>query len=253
MLVFPQLVTGASALYPLKKTSIQRSAVNTLGDGTTVVFADPDGAALGWELHASGLTAAEASAIETLFQATSGMWQTFTFLDPAGNLLMQSEDLGATAWTNGGLIELTPGIDDPLGTTRATRVINAGGGPQEVAQTLAVPGNFQYCLSVWARTIGGSAVTLLAIYHRRRRDQNVCSDGRVGTNSDLRNLRAIHVILDLRGAIGRRGVGRFVRHAGGSAIGSFRLQANRGAWRRLWEGAVRGGSTYDYGSRYRRL
>ena len=116
MLVFPQLVTGASALYPLKKTSIQRSVVNTLDSGATVVFADPDGAAMAWELHASGMTLAEASAIETLFQATSGMWQTFTFLDPTANLLLQSEDLAATAWTNGALIQLTAGIDDPLGT-----------------------------------------------------------------------------------------------------------------------------------------
>ena len=93
MLVFPQLLTGASALYPVTKTSIQRTVVNTLGDGSTVVFADPDAAATGWELHASGMTLAEWTAIETLFEATSGMWQTFTFLDPTGNLLAQSENL----------------------------------------------------------------------------------------------------------------------------------------------------------------
>jgi hypothetical protein len=160
MLIFPQLVTGASALYPLKKTSIQRTVVNTLDSGATVVFADPDGAAMAWELHAAGLTGAEANAIETLFQATSGMWQTFTFLDPTANLLLQSEDLSATAWTNGALIQLTAGIDDPLGTARATRVINAGGAPEAVAQALPVPGNFQYCLSTWARSIAGSTITL---------------------------------------------------------------------------------------------
>ena len=92
--MFPQLVTGASALYPVTKSSIQRTVVNTLGDGSTVVFADPDAAAMAWELHASGLTLAEWNAIEALFQATSGMWQTFTFLDPTGNLLLQSEDFG---------------------------------------------------------------------------------------------------------------------------------------------------------------
>ena len=85
---------------------------------------------------------------------------TFTFLDPAGNLLEQSEEFGAAAWTNGALIELTAGIGDPLGTTRATRVVNAGSASTAVAQTLAVPGNFEYCLSVWARTTAGSSVTL---------------------------------------------------------------------------------------------
>jgi hypothetical protein len=160
MLVFPQLSTGASALYPLTKTSRQRTVVNTLGDGSTDVYADPEARNLGWEMHAKGLTAAEWGAIETLFQATSGMWQTFTFLDPAGNLLAESETFSASAWTNGALIDLTAGVSDPLGTTRATLVTNAGGGTEGIVQTLPVPGNFHYCLSVWARTTSGTSVQL---------------------------------------------------------------------------------------------
>src|SRR6202162_2105607 len=160
MLVFPQIVTGGSALYPVTRHSVQRTVVNALGDGRTDVFADPAAAITAWELRATGLTLAEWNAIEALFQAPSGMWQTFTFLDPTGNLLAQSENFGATAWTNGALIQLAPGIADPLGTTRATRVVNAGQTVESVAQTLNVPGNFQYCLSVWARSMGGSSVTL---------------------------------------------------------------------------------------------
>jgi hypothetical protein len=160
MLVFPQLSTGASALYPLTKTTRQRTVVNTLGDGSIVVSADPDAATLGWEVQAKGLTAAEWGAIEALFEATSGMWQSFTFLDPVGNLLAESENFGASAWTNGALITLTSGQTDPLGTTRATLVENAGQGTQAIAQTLAVPGNFHYCLSVWARSDSGTSVTL---------------------------------------------------------------------------------------------
>jgi hypothetical protein len=160
MLVFPQLVTGASALYPVTRRSIQRTVVNRLGDGSTVVLADPNAALAAWQLHASGMTLAEWNAIKTLFVATSGMWQTFTFLDPTGNLLADSETLSAGAWINGGLIQLTAALADPFGTTRASRVINAGSAAESVAQTLSVPGNFQYCLSVWARTIGTSGVTL---------------------------------------------------------------------------------------------
>jgi hypothetical protein len=160
MLVFPQLVTGASALYPVTRRARQRTVVNVLGDGRTDVFADPSAAATEWDLRASGMTLAEWSAIETLFLATSGMWQTFTFLDPTGNLLADSEDFSAGAWSNGGLVALTPGITDPMETSRATRVTNAGLAAESVAQTLSVPGNFHYCLSVWARTIGTSGVTL---------------------------------------------------------------------------------------------
>jgi|ERR1700722_521485 hypothetical protein len=160
MLVFPQVSTGASALYPLTKTSRQRSVVNTLGDGTTDVYADADAASLGWELHATGLTAAEWGAIEALFVATSGMWQPFTLLDPVGNLIAESESFGASAWSNGALIDLTTGAGDPLGTTRATAATNAGLAAEAIAQTLTVPGDFQYCLSVWARTDSGTNVTL---------------------------------------------------------------------------------------------
>lgn len=160
MLVFPQLSTGAAALYPLTKTSRQRTVVNTLGDGTTDVYADADAPSLGWELQAKGLTAAEWDAIEALFQATSGMWQTFTFLDPVGNLIAESETFGASAWSNGALIDLTAGVSDPLGTTRATLMTNAGQGTEGVTQALAVPGSFHYCLSVWARTDSGTSVQL---------------------------------------------------------------------------------------------
>ena len=160
MLVFPQLSTGASALYPLTRTSRQRTVLNSLGDGSVDVFADPDARSLGWEIQAKGLTAAEWGAIEALFEATSGMWQTFTFLDPVGNLLVESETFSASAWTNGALIDLTAGVSDPLGTTRATLITNAGAGTEGVAQTLPVPGNFHYCLSVWARSTSSTSLIL---------------------------------------------------------------------------------------------
>lgn len=162
MLVFPQFVTGASALYPVKRQTVLRTVLNTLGDGSTVVYNDPDAASVLWELRAKGLTKAEWNLLEAFFKSVSGPWQTFTFLDPASNLLANSEQLSAAAWTNDALIQLTTLVGDPLGTSRATRAINAGQASQEVAQILAVPGDFEYCLSTWARTDGGSSVTLTA-------------------------------------------------------------------------------------------
>ncbi len=162
MLVFPQLATGAVALYPVTRQSVLRTVVNTLPDGSTVVYSDPDAAQTMWELQAKGMTAAEWGAIEALFDAVAGQWQTFTLLDPAGNLFANSELLSAGSWVNGALITLTPGIGDPLGTTRATRVVNGGIAAESVGQTLNVPGNYRYCVSTWAKTTGGSSVTLTA-------------------------------------------------------------------------------------------
>lgn len=160
MLAFPQLSTGAAALYPVTRRTVTRSVVNVLGDGRTDVMADPDAAFTAWELQAAGLTLAEWNAIEALFQETSGRWGRFTLLDPAGNLLAQSESFGSPVWNNGALLQFTTGIADPLGTSRATRAINTGQADAAVAQTLAAPGDFQYCLSAWARSDAGSRVTL---------------------------------------------------------------------------------------------
>ena len=139
MLVFPQLVTGASALYPVTRRSIQRTVVNTLGDGSTVVFADPDAAAAQWELHASGMRLAEWNAIQALFLATSGMWQTFTFLDPAGNLLSDSETLSGGAWTNGGLIELTSAVAETIFTPWKPAEPSAGAASTSISVSPNVP------------------------------------------------------------------------------------------------------------------
>jgi len=133
-----------------------------MGDGSRVVFADIDAGIQEWDVRATGLTLEEWTAIETLFQAVSGRLTSFTFLDPAGNLLLRSEEFGEPEWDNGPLIQLTPGIGDPSGTTRATRVVNAGQVAGAVAQVLAVPGSFRYALSVWAKTTAGSNVTLSA-------------------------------------------------------------------------------------------
>lgn len=163
MLVFPQLVTGASSIYPLKKQHTARTVVNVLGDGQKVVYEDSSAAIVDWELQLKSLTRAEADAIEALFTTVSGQWGLFTFLDPAGNLLAFSEEFGNSVWTNGPLVQLTTAIDDPNGGTGATRAINDGEALQMVAQVLDVPGNFQYSLSVWARTQGGSNATLTAL------------------------------------------------------------------------------------------
>jgi hypothetical protein len=162
MLVFPQLATGASAVYPVARLNETRTVVNVLGDGSTVVCADPDAGIRQWELRAAGLTLNEWTAIEALFQAVSGRFGAFTFLDPAGNLLLRSEEFDDPAWVSSPLIQLTSGVSDPLGTTRATQVVNAGSAAGSVAQTLAAPGNFRYTLSVWAKTTGVSNVTLSA-------------------------------------------------------------------------------------------
>ena len=72
MLVFPQFVTGASALYPVLKRRQKQTVVNILDNGARDVYADEDAALVEWELHATGMTATEWNAIENLFAAGVG-------------------------------------------------------------------------------------------------------------------------------------------------------------------------------------
>ncbi len=152
-MTFPQLM-----LYPITKKSLRRTVVNQMEDGHLDLLTDTDAASLEWEIGAKGMTAAEFESVRSLFAAVGGRWGTFTFLDPVGNLLAQSENFGVSPWTNGALIALTPGVADPFGTSRATHVVNGGVAAEAIAQTIAAPATYQYCLSVWAR---GTAITLV--------------------------------------------------------------------------------------------
>jgi hypothetical protein len=160
MLVFPQLTTGAIGQFPVVRRRSWTAVNNQLTDGSAVVYSDGSPRTNSWELALRDLTDAEANAIETLFDGVEGRRSGFTFVDPTANLLANSEDLGNSCWTNGPMIQLTPGIDDPLGGTRAVRVINAAQTSQAVVQTLAAPAWFGYCFSVYARSIGGSSLSL---------------------------------------------------------------------------------------------
>lgn len=161
MLYFPQLATGATAQFPLIRRKKTRTVVNRLEDGREIRMADGEGGGTEWELTLVGLSDAERQAIEELFRATEGRARTFTFADPAANLLRWSEDLGAAEWTRGPLLSLTSGVQDPAGTFRATKITNAGQAAQRIVQTLDVPGDLWYCLSATVRCAGEGQIGLV--------------------------------------------------------------------------------------------
>lgn len=163
MLVFPQLVTGAAALYPVTRVASTRTVVNVLPGGERVKYADPDWGDRVWELRASGLTRDEWDAIEALHDDARGRLHTFTLLDPVGNLLKRSEQFDEPEWDNTPLVSATGGISDPMGGTRAMQVDNGAAIPGGVVQTIDAPGNFKYSVSVWARRADPGTVSLAAL------------------------------------------------------------------------------------------
>ena len=160
-LLYPQLGTGALSQYPVRKARRMRTIVNEAADGSTVRLADPAGETAEWQLQYQEISDEEAAALEQLFEAAEGSLGGFTFLDPSANLLAWSERLDADSWQKDPLLDLTGGVDDPAGGTRAWRLNNHGGAGQAIGQTLQAPGAYTYCFSVYARAAAPATVRLL--------------------------------------------------------------------------------------------
>ena len=170
MLAYPQLSSGAISQFPVKRRRQQRTIVNDLGNGWTVKQNDPYGAITEWTLPYSGLTGAEVTVLEGFFAEAEGTLNGFTFLDPVSNLLAHSSgDPTKTPWQHGPLLSAEGAIADPAGGTAGWHLTNSGAGTQSITQTIAAPGGYLYCFSVYARAAQPAAVTLLIDGNRTER------------------------------------------------------------------------------------
>jgi hypothetical protein len=160
MTIYPQFANGAVCQFPFEKTLIYRTISNTLEDGSRVVLEDPNSAAVQWKLGYSGLTDTEAESLQAFFVSVSGRLQTFTFLDPTGNLLTWSEDFTQPAWEMSSLMACHVGANDPLGTQRAITVANNGTASLALAQSISVPSSYLCSFSFYVRSTTPLAITL---------------------------------------------------------------------------------------------
>jgi hypothetical protein len=169
MQAYPQLASGALSQFPVRKIRHSRTVVNRAADGSTIKLADPAAEVTEWVLTYTDLTDEEAIALETFFETMEGTLNGFTFLDPAGNLLAWSDQLDNEAWQADPLLSLTGSISDPVGGVNAWRLTNNGGAEQMIGQTLASPGDYQYCLSGYVRATRVTNVRLAIGGHADQR------------------------------------------------------------------------------------
>ncbi len=158
MLWFPQLDTGASVQFPVRRRIARRTVLTEQPDGRVVKLAATGATVMEWTLAFEGLSGQETANLEALFSACEGRLGSFVFLDPLDNLLKWSEDLTAPVWAKDAGLVVTTDIPDPLGGLKAVRV--TGGG--ELRQTIAGPSTFEYCLSVYARSSSAARFRLCA-------------------------------------------------------------------------------------------
>ena len=162
MTTYPQLGSGALSQFPVQKNRRARTVVNQAADGSRIKLADPAAKVTEWVLNYADLSDEEATALLGFFAAAEGTLNGFTFLDPVGNLLAWSEQLDEAVWQKDPLLTLTAGVADPRGGTRAWRLSNSGGAGQGLCQTLAAPGQYQYCLSAYVRAATATSVKFTA-------------------------------------------------------------------------------------------
>jgi hypothetical protein len=161
MLVYPQPASGALSQFPVQRRHNLRTLVNAAADGTVIKLADPGAETMEWQLNYAALSDAELAALQQFFSAAEGTLNSFTFLDPMGNLLAWSNDLSDAVWDKAPLLSSTGGNADPAGGTNAWRMVNGGAGAQDLSQTVAAPGGYLYCFSVYAKSAAPATVTLL--------------------------------------------------------------------------------------------
>lgn len=161
MLYFPQLSSGATGQYPIKKTGVQRTIISRVPDDHAFKLADSGASLVEWQLQYQTLTDAEINILEQFFLACEGQLNAFTFADPVGNLLAWSEALDQPVWEASTLLQVTGGISDPNGGTGASRLTNPTGTALVFEQVLNAPGWYYYCFSVYLRSQAGASVSLV--------------------------------------------------------------------------------------------
>ena len=160
-LFFPQLTSGALAQYPIRKTRYLRTIQNVLADGGVIHFPDSGSGRLMWDLLYQELSDADITALQAHFQACAGPVHKFTFIDPTDNMLSSSEDFTAAVWQRDQGLQVSSGISDPSGRNDAFTLTNTSQTLEEISQTLDVPANYNYCLSVYVSSAQPSTITLV--------------------------------------------------------------------------------------------
>jgi hypothetical protein len=160
MLIYPQLLNGGTAQFPLERERCLRSTLVRTPGGEWFTRHDADGGEVRWWLPYRDLTEAEAARLSEFFEGAEGRLHSFVFVDPMANLLRWSGNLVHPVWETGLSSVASSSDGDPMGGNNAFRLANHGGAIQGVTQTVAAPGEYRYVLSAWLRGEAGTKVRM---------------------------------------------------------------------------------------------
>jgi hypothetical protein len=167
MLVFPQLLTGAVAQFPIRKRITKRVVRNEMPGGHQITLADPDNSTVEWALTFDNITDEEVNALDEFFRQCEGPLRSFTFLDPTANLLCRSDDLSHSGWTKDPLLTVTTGTSDAFGGQFAATLRNAAPVTAGIEQRVSAPESFWYNFSAYIRGDGSQVTMKIDSYEQR--------------------------------------------------------------------------------------
>ncbi|HLJ47557.1 MAG TPA: hypothetical protein VKU01_16190 [Bryobacteraceae bacterium] len=159
-LYYPQ-IRSAIAQFPMVRRLTTPAYVNEVPSGLTFRMADVTPEETQWTLQYSELTTAEWQQLASLFNTAAGRLGTFTFLDPADNLLLWSEDFTQNVWTAGPLLSLTGGFSDPTGGISGVQITNTSQVTATLMQEIGGPSWYQYAFSIYLQAHSPCTVNLL--------------------------------------------------------------------------------------------
>jgi hypothetical protein len=229
MLFYPQLLSGAIAQFPLRRTYSVSNVTNLQEDGSRFRATGVDPAWVSWELRYDSLTGSEMDALRSFFEVAQGRQKTFTFLDPAGNLLAWSEDLSQAVWEKSPLVSAAA-LDSERG--KAFRLSSGGAGAARISQLLACPASALLCFDLWARVEETGGVRLAISDSSGRVERGIALDRKwrrcfvaqqgagdsLGKTVELTFAEGFQVEVAQLSVSPQRGAGNYVRSGGVSGI-----------------------------------
>src|SRR4051794_34237864 len=156
---FPQLSSGCLVQLPIRRRMVWRAITNWFENGERISSPDPAAGRIEWSLAFKELNESEADTMSSFFRACRGAFGSFGFADPTANLLAWSEDLWRPDWQPG-VLSVVPGGPAPDGVGTAVRLTNGSAASQQLTQTVALPGEYTACFSMWLRSETSQSVAL---------------------------------------------------------------------------------------------
>lgn len=162
MIYFPQL--NAGGLLVQRPYTWQQHALTTNEDqpgGRRYARAWRTNPLGRWQLGYPHLTDGELATLEGFFGSIAGRFGTFTWLDPAGNLVQYSEDFAQAAWEKY-TVTVGSAVTDPYGGSRATSCTGTSANSMLAAAVLPAgdASGFVLCGSVWVRAAAPQALSI---------------------------------------------------------------------------------------------